>query len=203
MKRWWARRRKTVLVVIGSLAVLIVGSLLLKWIGLDANAFAAVASALAAIAAFASARESSDTARQAIRALAWATKPVLRVRLFNYQQGDQPTLIIENISMYPVARATVRWKMRDGSRGQREIPGIEALKGPFDVGNETRLALNDRVQLPQLYGTDGTDLVTIDYWGPNGPVGWRITWRGEWTFHSDGQIASMGVSLGIVSDEEL
>lgn len=203
MKRWRERRWRLALVVVVSVAILVLGSLLLKWIGLDPNAFAAVASALAAIAAFGSARESSDTARQAIRALAWATKPVLRVRLFNYDRNGQPTLIIENTSMHPVARATVRWKMRDGSRGQQEITGIEPLKGPFDVSNETRLAPNERIQLPQLYGRDGTDLVTVDYWGANSPLGWRITWRGEWTFHSDGQTASMGASLGVVSDEEL
>lgn len=75
-KRWLAAAL-LVLAIIG------VGFLPLKGLGINAGLIAALASSLAAVASFMSATESSKTARDALRALSFATKPHLEVKLFN------------------------------------------------------------------------------------------------------------------------
>jgi hypothetical protein len=202
--RSWRRYGRTTLLVVIALAVIIAGSLLLKWLGLDPNAFAAVASAAAAIAAFGSARESSSTARDALRALSFATKPTLRLQLFNYSSGDDAQFLVENVSMYPVERAIVTYRLRDGATGTHEIGELKARNTPWDQTSNI-LGPHDWVrfgiQWPQ--GASGKDIITVDYWGKYGTTGWRATYEAEWTFSSDGHTSSTGAALGVTSDLEL
>jgi hypothetical protein len=175
LKRWWKHRRKTVVIVASAILILVVGSLLLKWLGFDSNAVAAVASALAAIAAFASARESSSTARDAMRALSLSSKP--EPRLECWDDDDQLKLVIRNESTHPIARAQVSWKLRDGQRGTKELgtlAGIRIASQGLNWGNEGPMYPHV-ILTPYPGRIDGVDEVTLDYWGTNGPMGWRLT----------------------------
>lgn len=170
LKRHW-------LGVIAGAFALILLYIILEWLRLDAGAIAAGASALAAVAAWASATTSSNTARDALRALSYATKPVLSVQIFNLDEEGSHLLIV-NESSNPIARLRVTWRYRDGSSGSREygyLPGTKRFGAPADgrviheFGNKGQ--------------NSGTDAITIDYWGTAGPVGWRIplSWKHDYT----------------------
>jgi hypothetical protein len=204
MAQWWVRRWKTVVLVIGGLAVIILGSLALKWMGLDPNAFAAVASALAAIAAFASARESSSTARDAIRALSLSSKPAPSLTMFDIE--GLLAITVANESVHPISRGTIAWKLRNGQRGTTdlgEIPGIRIASKGLTIGNPGPSRQYN--VLPHPGRVNGIDEVTLDYWGTNGPIGWRIvqTFNHQYTTGSlpDGTGTS-GYSAGSPSKTE-
>ncbi|MEV8214997.1 hypothetical protein [Leifsonia sp. NPDC077715] len=202
MKRWWERRWRTVLIVILALALIVVGSLLLKWLGLDSNAFAAVASALAAIAAFASARESSATAREAARALAFATKPSLHLEIFNL---DNPPLMlsIENTSLHRIGGANVRWELRDGRTGNKQLGPLEGRAVPYAPHPGSRGIAYELVDLGPFEWTNGRDYISVDYWGVNSSVRWRLKFEALYQYSSDGRRTGTGFGQRIVSDEEL
>lgn len=114
----------------------------------DANAIAAGASAIAGVAAFLSASESGKTAREAIRALSYATKPVIMVtKLNNDLEGS--ILSIQNVSMFPISRMRVSWEHPDGSKGHTDhglMPGITRYGAPLAEGGKTRV---HQVRLPK------------------------------------------------------
>jgi hypothetical protein len=155
--------------------------LLVNVLGIDASAVAAIASAVAAFAALGSANASSDTARDALRALSFATKPVLRVQRYNDQEGSDVLLVISNVSLHEIARARVTWRLRDGRTGSEELGGLEGRRTPAMGAITGESPSYPQINLGQHPGeVDGKDVVTIEYWGTQGPTGWRFV--AEWNF---------------------
>lgn len=118
------------------LLALVLGYLLIDRLGLDANAVAAVGSAVAAYAALAAASESRQTAREATLALATAMKPDPQILLEpGGTSSDAPdqdfTLTVENYSMNAAGHLEVRWQLRDGTTGERRFGRLEARTRPF------------------------------------------------------------------------
>jgi hypothetical protein len=173
MKRRWTRAR--VAWLIGGLAVLVGGYIVLKWLGLDANAIAAVASAAAALAAFGSASQSSAAARDAIRALSWSAKPVMNVDGSIPPVSEHHLAYIQNDSIYPVDSATVRWTLRDGRTGEStfgKLHGRRTPRGNIYVAGDMGVHY-DPIDLGEFSPTSGHDKFEIEYRGANGPTTWR------------------------------
>lgn len=196
------------IVVLGGIAVLALGSLVSRWLGFDANTIAAMAGALAAIAALAAAVSSSDAARESTRALAYATKPELKVAYWHHQVNDNParTIIeVEVVGHFDVSRATVSWRFKEGESGSAQLGRIlgtgagtspELRKAEVDVGLAPKL---DARGLP----TSGADRIVVDYWGSQGGHGWRQIkeWYTE-ASEKDG-IVSIGSGLRTMNDTPL
>lgn len=193
------------IVAIGAIILLALGSLVSRWFGFDANTIAAMAGALAAIAALAAAVSSSDAARESTRALAYATKPELKVRFVHHQVNDSParTIIeVEAIGHFDVSRATVSWRFKEGEAGSEQVGRIlgtgagtsaELRKAEIDVGPAPKVDVRG---MP----TPGTDRIVVDYWGTQGGHGWRQV--KEWytvASEKDG-IQSYGGGLRSVTD---
>lgn len=119
------------------LLALVLGYLLIDRLGLDANAVAAVGSAVAAYAALAAASESRQTAREATLALATAMKPDPQILLepgdsMSSEASDHDfTLTVENYSMNAAGHLEVRWQLRDGTTGERRFGRLEGRTRPF------------------------------------------------------------------------
>lgn len=145
--------------------------------GFDPNGLAAVASAIAALAALGSATESRNTARDAVRALSYATKPNLSLEVKHQPvlDGGQPVSVaLVNHADHPVSRASLRWVLRNGERGEKTFGRLE--------GRRYYRASDGVAAIPKSYGSillgdavegDGVDRVEVTYWGDYGPVGWR------------------------------
>jgi len=172
--------------------------------GFDVNSIAAFASAIAAFMSLRSARESSDTARNALRALSYASKPELEI---DYNDGGMGTegvaLNITNVGIYDAEDLIVEWKLRDGTKGRemrKSIPGTGRSGGP--TRGRARIEAGNAGQ------TNGEDSFVVTYRGPMGPTRWRLetTWNIE---HSTGALpdgtATSGYSRGrtVLTDEEV
>ncbi|TFD10905.1 hypothetical protein E3T26_13065 [Cryobacterium sp. TMT1-21] len=159
--RTWIKRHQ-LLLIIGFVSVLFVFYVLVDGLSLNVNAIAAGASAIAAFAALAAAAESGNTAKDAIRALSYATKPTISAQFSKSDELGGEMLLL-NQSPYPIGRLRVSWKYRDGSKGSREygyIPGISGFGAP-PRGTVTHAFGN-------VGRNSGTDAITIDYWGTSG-----------------------------------
>lgn len=170
--RRWPQRTLAVAVL-----VVLAGSVALVLIGVDPNVIAAIASAVAALAALGSATSSNQTARDALRALSYATKPTISIRLFNDDEQGGQALIV-NESEHAIARLTVRGQHRDDSHTTEQygfVPGIHRFGAPA----EGRIT----VPLPNRGRNSGDETLTVDYWGIHGPTGWRqqVTWHHNYT----------------------
>lgn len=166
------------LVAVGGVAILALGSLISQWLGFDANTIAAMAGALAAIAALAAAVSSSDAARESTRALAYATKPELKVSRRHHQLNDNParTIIdVEVVGQFDMSRATVSWRFKEGASGSAQLGRVLGIgagtssalrKAEIDVGLAPKV---DARGMP----TPGVDRIVVDYWGSQGGHGWR------------------------------
>ncbi|WP_426623547.1 hypothetical protein ACPPVW_13060 [Leifsonia sp. McL0607] len=154
------------------------GYFAIELLSLDANVITALATALAAAFAGASAaaslvaaRQSTATARDASRAYAYATKPDLLLYL---QPNDNGRLhvTVENISLHIVGHGILSWRLRDGTTGRHTFGSIDALTLPWQRGDALGPHLD--VDLGNAPKVDGTDYITVDYWGPYVPTtGWR------------------------------
>lgn len=199
-RAWW------VWVSVG-LVVIAGGYALLKWAGLDANAIAAVASTGAAIAAFASARESSTTARDAVRALSWGAKPLVNVEVSIPGLSEHHLAYVQNESMHPIAEAVVRWTLQDGNTGQRSYKWLRGRDIP--LSNVRRIG-DMGVHYPPIdHGEfvppgQGHDTYEVDYRGANGPTMWRAIIHVHYQAHpgADGTTV-YSVRSERVSDTEL
>jgi hypothetical protein len=194
---------RTIILIVVAIAALVGGSFLLRLLNIDPNAFAAAASAAAAIAAFASARESSTTARNAIRALSLTSKPKPRVELLE-NDGDL-TLRIINESVHPIDHAEVAWTLRNGVTGSRTLPtlaGHQIVSEGLSWGSRGP-SYPSIVITPNPGRVSGVDKVTLDYWGTNGPIGWRQNFETNHVFTSTGDTGGYSVSTLPISETEL
>jgi hypothetical protein len=117
VKSGWAKARRLVhnasktAWVIAVAILLFAGYWLIRSLQLDADSVAAVASALAAFAAFGAALESRRTARDSTRALAFATKPqpVIAMTITTDNETGYSTVkvSIENMTMHPLRTGTL------------------------------------------------------------------------------------------------
>jgi len=172
MRRW-----KTPAIVVGAVILIVVTYLMLKWSGVDPNAFAAATSAIAAIAAFASARESSATARDAVRALSLSGKPQPELFVLPNTSGTEHsvTIRIVNNATNAITRGTLRYQLRTGESGTIPVEPISGARHVYSfdaLGTDTRDYL---IPTSAPATVAGRDIVTLDYWGPHGPLGWRAT----------------------------
>lgn len=166
---WFMRRPWALL--LGGVAVIGAAALVFWALGWDPNTIAASASAFAALAAFASAVESRNTARDATRALSYATKPILSVE-FIADAEDRPQLVnISNVSTETIARATLAWTLRDGSTGTLELGPLAGKPAGGMFPGAAPAYGNIKLGEPQT--SSGTDQLTITYWGIHGSIGWR------------------------------
>lgn len=215
----WTRRRPWLILVAGVVALAGLAWLLAA-LGWDPNIIAAAASAVAAIAALASSVASANTARDATRALSYATKPILRFELsgnavvINSGTSDfefsPVTLRISNVSTETIGRASVSWRLRDGQTGHIELGPLKGRRHPHDGKSPVRPSAYDWIELgkPTPRESSGVDRVTVDYWGVYGSIGWRrvVEWRHE---YSRGQLpngletASYSVGEHDVSEAEI
>ncbi|MFF2274200.1 hypothetical protein ACFVTX_18140 [Agromyces sp. NPDC058136] len=169
-----------------SVVFLVGGYLLIKGAKLDGDLITALFTALAAVAAFASAlaalhsaRQSSATAHHALLALSLTSKPDVEVALNFHDRGLQ--LNILNYAPHPIARAVVRWKLRGGIQGSRVLgalpyspPAGLTIGRPGNGYEPIELA-------PNPGNVAGVDEIEIDYWGINSTIGWRRTQTFTWT----------------------
>lgn len=187
--QWWRKNRRVVLIVVGAVVVCVAGSYALKLLSIDATAFAAIASAVAAIAAWSSARESSGTARDAIRALSLSSKPDPIVQV--YDAEDWIMITVSNNSLHPIQRSRISWKLRNGETGTQDLGFLQ----PQGLGQwANRGAQYPAIRLPLIDRESGVDEVTLDFWGTNGPVGWRRVQRFRQIYSERNGISSYSVA---------
>jgi hypothetical protein len=150
-------------------------------LGVNGNAVAAVASAIAAVAAMFSAAESGATARDATRALAWATKPSLGVGLARVAETNLEQVGISNQSPYAIKRAVVSWTTKDGRSGSKTLGGLPAGEPTHTMsGLSYRGASWEPFELAPWVNSTGETVVTVDFWGTQSAIGWRLTTRFTW-----------------------
>ncbi|MDR6970843.1 hypothetical protein [Leifsonia shinshuensis] len=162
---WWA-----VAAVVFSAAFIVGGYWAVKTYKLDGNlitalftALAAVGAGVSAFAAFLSAQQSSATARDALRALSLAGRPALEVLLVRVE-GKFGVMIGHRLVEPKMDRAVMRWNLRDGRQGQSDFSAAFESAGHAKV-----------VAIPGDFPTiKGSDVITVDFWGKTGPVGWRL-----------------------------
>lgn len=122
------------------LILLVVGYLVVRRLGIDANTVAAVSGAVAAFAAFLAASESNQTARNATAALALALKPDPYIRLepgenmSSAQINQRFTLEVENLSQNPGRIIEIRWRLRDGTSGTSGPANFGGRATPVGLG---------------------------------------------------------------------
>jgi hypothetical protein len=157
---------------------LLLGYLLIDRLGIDANAVAAVGSAVAAYAALAAASESRHTAREATLALATAMKPDPQMLLEpgGTTSSDAPeqdfTLTVENYSMNAASHLEVRWLLRDGTTDERRFGRLEGRTKPFggmlhDRGPHFEISLGQHDA-----GLAGSDTVSVTFSDAQGLRRW-------------------------------
>lgn len=177
MKRWWSINWKTGVWIAAALVIIVLGSLLLKFIGLDPNAFAAAASALAAVAAFGSARSSSTAARDAVRALALASKPAASLDVLYERETDESgnltlNLRVSNNSRNAIMRSELTWTLHDGSTHTRPLGALAGvIWSPTMSGTISSYPL---IRLPYPT-TPGVDSYQLRYWGSDPSFSWLVT----------------------------
>lgn len=156
------------------------------FIPLDATRTAmvsAVATAIAALAALAStlastqsARESSEAARQATRALSYAGKPVLELRLKEHRGVRYA--VIENVSSYRTADLVLTWNLDGDNGGSRDLPpldGMSLVAEGFTIGKRGPLC---EVALPGFIpGEQVVERLVVEYAGLTGPTRWKVTYE--------------------------
>lgn len=169
--------------IAGLLVVLVLAYIGMKAAAVDANLITAlitaVAAAFAGWSAYGSsraARESSQTARDAVRALSLTSKPQPSFRLGGRLDGGLANVTVLNYAPHPITRGTLRWKLSDGSQGSTQIDPIPG------AGITTALQIENAPRPARIIELDpapqNVDLITeigLDYWGANGPIGWRQT----------------------------
>lgn len=181
--------RWVVLIVI-IVAVLVAGYVLIENAHLDANLITALVTALAAAfagwSAFLSsraARETTQTARDALRALSWATKPVIGVDNTTKNVDPHYLVYIQNDSMNAIETASVRWRLRDGRTGERTFGKLAGRNSPKNVSVYVLGAWGvhyEPIDLGDYLATPGDDTFTIEYRGAYGPTTWRTTFTVTW-----------------------
>jgi hypothetical protein len=169
-----------------AVAILLFGGYwLIRSLKVDADSVAAVASALAAFAAFGAALESRRTAKDSTRALAFATKPqpVIAMTLTpdNETGYSAVKVSIENLAVHPLRSGTLSWLLRDGTTGAlpvseirgRTTPSVGMFHTPEGIAS---FSLADSFD----DSLEGIDTVTLDYFGEGPLTGWRQTISEEW-----------------------
>lgn len=196
----FAKQRPWLVVVVGA-AALVGVAVALTLLGWDANALAAAASAIAALAALGTATESTRTAREATRALSYATKPEIATHIMQWSD-ERPCVAIVNVGTAAIGRASVEWRLRDGTTGKRELG---PLGGTPDVSRKwTNQPRYDPVGLgPKLGELAGTDQLTIEYWGAYGGLGWRRVVEWNHTVNRTETALSYGHEQRLVSEVEI
>lgn len=189
------RRLPIWLVVVGVVIALLAAFVLLTVLHLDVAQMAAYASAVAAIAALFTARESNETARNATRALSYATKPTVTVEAFGGFMGEPAQYVIRNTSTHTISEMVVSWVGRDGERGRDVLQEFRGLSRPGALPRDMH-----QIQINAGTAT-GSDTITIDYRGPLGPTKWRMTATWEFHFHSDGETSGGSRGASIVEVE--
>lgn len=179
---------KTVWVVVVAL-LLLAGYWLIRSLKLDADSVAAVASGLAAFAAFGAALESRRTAKDSSRALAFATKPqpVVAMKIIpdNETGYSAVTVSVENLAVHRLRSGTLSWLLRDGTIGSMPVGEIRGRRAP-SVGMFHTPEGIERFTLADHFddSLEGVDTVTLDYFGEGQLTGWRQTIIDGWE-HSD------------------
>lgn len=186
------------MLIFGAVAIALIA--VTVWLlGWDPNVIAAGASAIAALAALASAIASNQTARDATRALSYATKPHLT---FNLQGMRSPSgdgsehvaLVIGNTSPQPVGRASISWRRFDGTKGEKELGPLPA-NGKGEAGRYEAIYLGPPVPLD----VKAEDQFVLEYYGAFGGVGWRRAV----TYFSRPTTGSYGYGFEEVSESEV
>lgn len=174
---------------VASFLALVAGYVVLRWLGIDANAIAAVAGALAAFAALGAASESSQTARQATEALALALKPDPYIRLepgermSSAETEQQFTLEIENVSQNPGRLIEIRWRLRDGTAGSQGPASFGGRTTPVGLGFLHAPGPTITIDLGTCDASKtGTDEVEVAFTDAQGLRRWR---RRRWWMYED------------------
>jgi hypothetical protein len=171
--------------VIAVTILLFGGYWLIRSLKLDADSVAAVASALAAFAAFGAALESRRTAKDSTRALAFATKPQPVVAMTITPDNDTGysavKVSVENLAVHPLRSGTLSWLLRDGTTGSVPVGEIRGRTSP-SVGMFHTPEGIERFSLADPFddSLEGVDTVTLDYFGEGPLTGWRQTISEEW-----------------------
>ncbi len=200
------------LVIIGILAVLVLGYIGLDVAHLDANLITALVTALAA--AFAgwsaylssrAARETTQTARDAVRALSWATKPIMNVGTSLPGLSDHHLVYIQNDSLHPVSTSTVRWTLADGRTGERTFGWLKGRTNPKSsiiVAGAWGVHY-DPIDFGDFHTNSGQDKYEIDYRGASGPTTWRTILVVTYYPQPGGDRKSFAIGTERISDTEL
>ncbi|SDT42533.1 hypothetical protein SAMN04489743_2858 [Pseudarthrobacter equi] len=177
----WLRQQSAIFLVLLIIAVIGVMYTILRALNLDADSVAAAAGALAAIAAMIAARQSAATAKDATRALAFATKPMPVVRPKIERSETQPGMCsiaveIENISVHPLRGGTLSWVLRDGTSGTCPVGEIRGRSTPFGGMLHRAQGVEEFLLTPAFdVAISGADKIVLDYWGETRSVHWRTT----------------------------
>jgi len=196
----FAKQRPWLVVVVGVIALAGV-TVAFAALGWDANALAAAASAVAALAALGTATESTRTAREATRALSFATKPDIATHIMQWSD-ELPCVAIVNVGTAAIGRASVEWRLRDGTTGKRELG---PLRGTRDLSAKwTNQPRYEPVGLgPKLGELGGTDQLIVEYWGAYGGIGWRRVVEWNHTVNRTETTLSYGHEQRQVSEVEI
>jgi hypothetical protein len=188
MRRLVVNASKTAWVI--AVAILLFGGYwLIRTLHLDADSVAAVASALAAFAAFGAALESRRTAKDSTRALAYATKPqpvvAMTISPDNETGYSAIKVSVENMAVHPLRSGTLSWLLRDGTTGSVPVGEIRGRTSP-SVGMFHAPEGIESFSLADCFddSLEGVDTVTLDYCGESSLTTWRQTIREEWK-HND------------------
>lgn len=153
--------------VVLSLLVLVALTAVLSQPWVNAGALTAAASAIAAIGAFLAAQRSSLAARESVRALSYATKPIVWVETWLHGGVG---IILHNQASFRAALVTVTYQSRAGKVVRRGVPFLEG-EGGFAPRQQPRL-----IQLEDTLPTGaGVDQVFIEYGAERGETRWRLT----------------------------
>jgi len=164
MKRRWSRTSTAAVVV--ALVALAAFYLLVPLAGIDANALAAGGSALAAIAALLAARQSSEAARDSVRALSYATKPEVWIETM---PGGGRAIVLRNRASYTAVGVHLEYLPRDGRRKQNHVGRLAGDGAQGQTPRPTFLNLD-----PFGYPVgDGVDQLLVTFASSYGPVKWR------------------------------
>ncbi|WP_143469790.1 MULTISPECIES: hypothetical protein [unclassified Leucobacter] len=146
-------------------------------LSLFAAAVTALATAAAALFSWRASSSSETAAREATKALSFATKPSIYVDAESRSDPDgSPFVLVQlaNTSDFTASDVHLTWKLRDGTVGSRSLGTVLAKDNLYDPEN---------LRLP-LSQTDGVDEYIATYRGPQTTRRWKTI--SQWTFSASG-----------------
>lgn len=133
----------------------------------NAGAFTAAASAIAAIGALLAAQQSSAAAKESVRALSYATKPSVWVETLRRGGVD---INLRNRSVYRATSIAVTYQSRSGTVLRRTLPFVDGEGGNLPYPRPQLISLERGFPTG-----DGVDQVIVEYGAEHGETRWRLT----------------------------